>query len=617
MGSGKRKLIAAAVVLGAVCCRMTGAYEVIVPESPSPAEQTAARELRDYLARGTTGVTVFGNDARIYLGDTSVAREAGIDCGSMEEENWVIKTLPPDRLIIGGGGRRGTLYGVYNFLEHEAGIRWWNPFDDFVPEPAPLVLGELEERGAPYFFMRNIYRNNQFPDDAGRWAARNRINQDGDSPITPAYGSELAFGAPYHVHTIAHADGYLPEEKYFQEHPEYFAVIGGERNGSQFKGQICFSHPDLPDMFIEKLKRNIVADEEKAHTRGTDAPRIYDISINDNTTFCECPRCQEALKTLRPSDLMLRFINRIADFLAEYRPGYYIQTAAYFSTLEPPLRERVRDNVIVRLCDTYSLRHEDITSDANRAFREILLGWEKVAKHLAVWEYGLTFDDSAGLPYPSEYTLAANKKFYREHGVMGLIIEREYPDVSDMYDLKTWLDAKLLETPDLPLPELLDDFYGKYYGPAASRVREYREKLRETAFRNHASIAYFSPGRKPFEYIDYTAMAAMQLLMDEAEQLAADSPQYASRVRRARFGLDLALGFSLREHLAASARDAGVADEAFQAAADAALRRARSAWRESAARLQHCGKVPLDMEQVFSGIDENRQNTPDGAEAGD
>ena len=58
----------------------------------------------------------------IYVGDTAFARRAGVDASTLPSEAWRIKTRD-GRLILAGGGTRGTLYATYHFLEDVAGAK--------------------------------------------------------------------------------------------------------------------------------------------------------------------------------------------------------------------------------------------------------------------------------------------------------------------------------------------------------------------------------------------------------------------------------------------------------------------------------------------------------------
>lgn len=584
------------------------AFEVILPPNPTPAEKTAKAELENYLGKAAAPFTVFGKNAKIYLGNSAVAAANKVNCKNMPEEAWVIKTVKPDALIIAGGGARGTLYAAYNFLEKYIGVRWWNPFDEYVPAAKNINLSEVNDSGKPEIMIRDIYRNPKYPDDKGRWAARNRINIDGESRISQEYGGDFYYGLPYHTHTISRADGYLPPQKYFASHPEYYSLVKGKRIGTMFKGQPCFSHPDLPEIFIKRLKEFIAEDEATARKNGINPPILYDLSINDNTAWCECERCSEALKTLRRSDLYLAFSNKIADFLAKYRPGYFLQISAYFTTLEPPVKTIPADNLIVRVVYTHGPRHYPINSEENKKFRDVLLQWRKIAKHISIWEYGITFDDSAGLPFPNEWVIADNKRFYRDCKVMNILIEHEHPEVADMWDMKIWMEAKLQENPNLDTRTLMEDFITKYYGPAAAKIMQYRETLLKYAIKNNSQVAYFSPGRDAFRYLDCKAITEMQKIFDEAEETVKGQELYFHRVRRARFALDLCQGYTLKGYLRRSALKNRLNMKEFNQACNEALVRADKTYQLTRKRFQRTGRTPhfwqekMTIEQMFAKL---------------
>ena len=115
--------------------------------------------------------------------------------------------------------------------------------------------------------FRNLFRDPEFPADGGRFAAKMRINQDGQSQISAAFGSDDAYGLPAHVHNIERKGGYLPMAEYFKSHPEYYAVIKGKRDGSTRSGQLCFTNPDLVPIFKAKLREYVKQSEAKAAAR--------------------------------------------------------------------------------------------------------------------------------------------------------------------------------------------------------------------------------------------------------------------------------------------------------------------------------------------------------------
>ncbi|MBO4344138.1 MAG: hypothetical protein J5833_00185, partial [Victivallales bacterium] len=91
------------------------ALEIVLPESPTTFERTAAEELALHLK------DVYGGDVpqisekaatggiAIYVGNTALAKANGMD-GGMGNEDWRVKSLDGKRLIAVGGSPRGVIY---------------------------------------------------------------------------------------------------------------------------------------------------------------------------------------------------------------------------------------------------------------------------------------------------------------------------------------------------------------------------------------------------------------------------------------------------------------------------------------------------------------------------
>lgn len=570
---------------------------VKLPDKPQVWEQKAAAELRDYLKKTCLSVTAHGMTAVFHVGDTETALSSGYSSTTMADEEWVVKTLPDASIIFCGGGTRGTLYSVFCFLENHVGVRWFSPTEEFLPEARHLDLSGMHLSGRPFFRIRNVYRRPKAAFDRGRFAARNRLNQDGEWPlIDPAYGSCIDFGSPTHCHTMQH--GYLPAEKYFRKHPEYYALIDGKRNPDMYFGQFCLSHANLPEMLIGKLKAYILADEKKAARSGRVPPRIYDISLNDSRSFCQCPECAEKVARYGESGTLLLLLNQIAGMLKEFRPGYFLQTLAYFATTAPP-RGGIKplDNIIIRTCNTETYLHQSLLSPLNQKFRRQVEDWAEHADMLFPWEYSITYGGAGPLPYPSEYTLAENVRFYAANKGIGIFFEHENPQLNDMYDLKVFMEAKLMENPKLDSNVLMSDFCTKYYGQGAAAILEYRRFLRITASENQAQVHYFFPAAQDFRYIDWPAMKKMQEILDAGQKKVVRNPILLHRFNRARASLDFALVCSLSWWYRNQAEKCGE-ETFFKKRFAASRRRLFPCWRKSIIDLQTVEKRALSQGQL-------------------
>ena len=515
-------------------------YSIKGPSSPKPYEANAAKELGDYLAKRIDGTLSVGGKTPVVLhvGDTEPAKAKGLLSSQLKDEQWIIKSFD-NNVILNGGGTRGALYAVYHFLEDYCDIHWWSEFEEYMPKPSSLSLPALDAKGKPAFLYRDIYcygwRDTLHPKYMP-FAIRNRLNRAGDKKVVAAFGGAFDYGPPDHCHTF---EQYFPEDKYFNEHPEYFSLLDGKRVGGAHS-QLCLTNPQVKRIFLEKLLEYIKQGDEEAAKRDVAPPRIYDVSMNDcRNSFCECPECKAEIDKYGYSGYMLRFVNFMAENVARTRPEIYISTLAYHVCDKPPRGGvRANDNVIVKLCDTITNQSASILEEENRKFRESLSEWNNFAKNLFIWDYAITFvGANTGIPFASEFHYGDLFRFYHEHNVKGVFWEHERMDRADCYELKIFLEMKLMEDPYQDVNKLMYLFLSRYYGAAAPHILKVRQKLDKARKANKGYITYFS-GYSTFAYITNDLIQELQKLFDEAETSVKDDATLLLRVRRARMGLD-------------------------------------------------------------------------------
>ena len=497
------------------------------------------KELGDYLAKRIDGKLTVGGHSPVtfHVGDTELAKSHGCLSTQLPEEQWIVKSFD-NNVLLNGGGTRGALYAVYHFLEDYCDIHWWNEYEEYVPKASPLDLPALDAKGRPAFLYRDIYcyhvTDNGHPNYMP-FAIRNRLNRAGDRPVTAEFGGSFNYGPPYHCHTFHF---YVPEEKYFKDHPEYFSLIGGKRVGGK-KSQLCITNPALKQIFLDNLVAFIEKGRAEAQKDNVPAPRIYDISMNDCHSWCECPECKAEIEKYGHSGYMLRFVNWMAEKAESLYPGLYISTLAYFESEPPPNGGvRARDNVVVKLCDTKTNQAASILEEDNRMFKEFVSNWRDYAKNLFIWDYAITFAKGVtGMPFASEFHYGDLFRHYLENNVTGVFWEHEMLYVADMYELKFFLETKLMENPYQDVDALMNIFMPRYYGAAAPYILKYRLALDAMRRQRKARITWFA-SRSAFGYVTNDMVLDFQALFDEAEAAVKGDETLLLRVRRARMGLD-------------------------------------------------------------------------------
>lgn len=539
------------------------AWEVHGPVSPTSAEQTAIRELKYYLTAVAGPASDSVPEVEFFVGVTPPGLKVP-DAGTFAEEEWSI--VPSGKQVVFlGGGKRGILYGVYHYIEEKLGVRWWNRQEEYIPARKKLPVPEKTERGKPVFMAREIFRFD-LPWDQGRFQARHRMNRDGNFTLPDAYGGGLEFGKPGFAHTFEH---YIPWKQYGESNPEFFSLVNGKRIGGM-GGQLCLSNREVLRLIIQKLKAFIRESETQAAAAGLPPPRFYELSQNDNIVSCKCPECSESDRKWGVSGTLIRFLNEVGDAIEAEHPEVVITTLAYLQTEIPPLGDvKARPNVWIRLCDTMTSQAQSLLNEGNRAFQDRLAAWQRVTRNLLIWDYSITYPMmEALLPYPSEFLIAETLRLFANRGIKGVFFEHEFPFASDMYDLKVYMEAKLLENPYRDANVLYQEFLQLYYGPGAAAVDFYRRSLWDGAKRARPHIPFGSAATKVYaSMLPLPGLLEVHRRFDEAEKLLHQQPVYLRRLHRARLGLDF-LSFKGSSIYRTQWKETGHAPETYPLAAE-------------------------------------------------
>ncbi len=381
----------------------------------------------------------------------------------------------------------------------------------------------------------------------GEWSLRQRMNAS-----VKAGHRSVGVNWKWHFHTFRLL---IPPEKYYAEHPEYFALVKGKRTISDSKtheNQLCTANSDV----VREVARNLISTLD-----AEPGIEIITLSPNDGGGFCECERCRALDEPGRDwfaqySRRLALFNNQVAKLVREKHPQVLIKTGAYAMYARPPLDQdyRPEPNEVVQLCHLYFCHNHPIGGDAcqagrtytpraefqpNQEFRKILDQWLKLSPHVFVYEYYTIGGISrAGLPWPVVHTLRHDLPHYRKRGVEGF-----YTQLSEgrfyQLGLNYYLAAKLCWNADLNPDALLEDYFEKFYGPAAAPMRDYFMAMERSMQRWDGCVSYGLQGVTGLKVIGpkiFTpeVMARMGASLERAERLAGGDETFAKRVGLAR-----------------------------------------------------------------------------------
>ena len=506
-------------------------YTIVIPGSASPSQQYAAEELRDFTEK-TTGVRLpIDKDDRplppkaILLGATRHTDALLSDSeaiGPLGPDGFRIVSRPPHLLVV-GSRERGTLYGVYELLERFAGCRFFPELTVAPPREAFIVPSALDETQTPAFDWRDILWEKELKSHelSGRlrsnstlWREYHPQNRGEHDPFR--FSKKLVI-----AHTF---ERIIPPDKYFDAHPEYFSLVNGKR--LKDKSQLCLTNPDVLRVVTSNVLEQIRQEPDAM---------VFGVSQNDWENWCECPTCKAIDEEEGShSGTIIRFVNAVAEAVEKAYPDKIIETLAYSYGRKPPAKTHARHNVVPCLCvnSDYSEPLAMGGHRVNKAFRDDLAGWGRMADRIMVWDYNVNFRAYL-MPWPNIVSMRENLRFFRDNNVRMVFSEGDHVSpYSDFCRLKTWLLGKWMWNPDQPMEPLLDEFFPLNYGKAAPFLREYFWKLNQLFADDACAMTW--GGMNSFRFINHvpdTFVAEAAELWKKAEEAVKDAPEALARVR--------------------------------------------------------------------------------------
>ena len=500
-------LFAALVLLPLSGCALTGAhrstsvtlardgktdYSIVIGAEANAAEQHAASELAYFLKKMTGAVfPIRPDDAascarEIVLGRTNRKQLTDLP-EHLRTDNWEGFTLvrEGDRLLIMGNIPRGTVYGVYDFLDVELGVRFLAHHVNHVPRRPTLRVPVTSRVYWPPLERRTIWEGSLMGDAT----LRNRMNGVSFGIVgEKMLGGVKMVGRPTHTF-----HSFVPQEKHFAEHPEYFAFVDGERR-DEHKGiitQLCLTNPD-----VERLSMNVVRSWlQEAREQNPYNKTIVSVSSNDSVHHCQCDPCRavnlEEGVTSGAGGTHVRFLNAIAKQVAQEFPNASVKTMFYQSDL--PKKTKPAHNVILENVTGVDWRYplDDLSRNGARYMTGSLDKWRKAVGdgRLYIWSKHGNFGDfitqgtSGGqwlVPNPNLRYIARNVRvMHQRYGVIGMFAQSTQSSGTDFQTLRYYLMARAMWRPTLDSRDEIEEFCGLYYGRGARDVLRYIDYLHD------------------------------------------------------------------------------------------------------------------------------------------
>ncbi len=476
---------------------------ILLPANANEVERFAGQELARYLEQisGKTFVPTATEGqlpaAAIVIGRASAER-LGIQFSPAEYgDDGFIVSRRGDRIVLAGINPRGTLYAVYGFLER-LGCHWFAPnfafygpaTGEYVPRVESPSIDDLDATEKASFRWRKKYVEEGHTHTTGNlkqmidWMAKAKMNVF-NCPIDYQHRGKTRWdnwraelipelrkrGILIEVGGHGYPN-FLPADRYFEQHPEWFGTINGKRSPAP---NLVFSTANEGAMheFITNVKAYL-----KAHPEID----IFDCWPPDGARWSDAP---EDVALGNPTERHMLLLGRLARELAPEFPKLNIQFIAYSNYIDPPAVNRPPQNLVIDFCPINrsfeSALFEEKTEE-NRKYFQALEGWTKgviAPGSVTIYSY-ITKYAWRSLPILIPHMIAAESARYQAMGIGGWATYSE-PASWATYELDHYFVARYAWNASLDAEKELADYTAARYRKCAGPVSKFLTLLEEVA----------------------------------------------------------------------------------------------------------------------------------------
>ena len=299
-------------------------WNIVVADDAIASEVYAAEEFQEFF-RQASGLKlpivhkIERPDRHVFIGPSQAMCSSNVGFAVDDFGDEDLRIIVRDgNIAIAGGRPRGTLYGVYTFLENYLGIRFLTHDHTHVPSVGDSrIVGPIDSSYHPPLEYRHASygENVAYP----KLAARLRNNATVKDP---------KFGGCTPITNINHSFyRQVMVEKHGAKHPEYYALLGKDYKGRKgvagkrstlWDSQPCLTNPEVLKIVVQAVREEL--------KNRPDAENVS-VSQNDGYGYCTCEKCA-AIDKREESHMgsLLSFVNAVADEIAKTHPNVKIGT---------------------------------------------------------------------------------------------------------------------------------------------------------------------------------------------------------------------------------------------------------------------------------------------------
>jgi hypothetical protein len=473
--------------------------EIVLAETATDVEKNAAKELQFWIREisgaeiPTVNEPTKVDNVKILLGQTFASKYAA-DINALKDSDGFALRTDGKNVYIFGASPKGTLNGVFTFIENNSDLIWARPHPEYGtvfsknPDFKIMWADALSRPGSKYRGW--LADSGGGWEDFPIWSNRNRNNYLGGEPkVNIQWGNHAEFGGGHNLQS------FIPKND-----PAYYPVINGEKPKelSIWKQQICMNAPDL----IQVYSKNVIDYIAKKAPPGIDA---VNIKIEDNWGVCECEKCTASIKlpdgrVLDVKDPAFRstqfydFLNKVTVEINKTYPDLKVQTYGYFFTARPP-EIKLNPNIRVLFCPYVRKDHRTpLCSPINDHWYRMAKGFAEKGNVVVREYYGIL---TAGRPLAE--VVAWDVKDYLSRGTSAFAAEimpdgkrlwhdgavRGAGDDWDFNMMEFWLINRIYWNPDADVEALRKYYIRRTFREAAPDMEKFFGNIRQEYYKDN------------------------------------------------------------------------------------------------------------------------------------
>ncbi len=385
----------------------------------------------------------------IFVGQAAIAAEPSLSF-RLEQIAKKGPFLRADAIVVRRFGRRVYLAGVndeshyyaVSKLLHLWGCRWYLPTDlgECVPERPTLVLPPIDHAYAPPFEVRRYWVSWVGSNDGREDFMRRNFMNDEFVPSGHTLGK--------------YVKALVPEGK-----SAYDIPVADPHTADHVAGQV-----------VEQFGRHehvMMGMEDGLYTSD------YALDVELKAGLFD-----KYFQTQALADAFMVFYNNLAERLLKVHPNSRAKIGflAYANLTIPPQRPITAKSPLIAYLAPIDVDPihgmDDPRSPPRGEYREMMYGWAKVMRgRVVIYDYDQGMLVWRSMPNPSHIAFGQDVKHYRDAGILG--VDTECRSAYGTIFTNMYFRGQLLWDPDADVDGLFDEFYPKFYGPAAGPMRRY------------------------------------------------------------------------------------------------------------------------------------------------